>query len=61
MQAFNLLLSNDRNVKMQAMKLLTSVNDVAAMKLIIERYEKETDPDVRKAYQDTFWFIKQRK
>lgn len=59
--SFDLLLHSDKNIRMKVLPLLQSVNDLKAMKLLLERYEAETDPDVRNKYKDTFWFIRQRK
>ncbi|NMC62773.1 MAG: hypothetical protein GYA55_06340, partial [SAR324 cluster bacterium] len=59
-QAFNLLLSDNKEIRIAAIGLLKGLNDATAIKLIIDRFENEKDPDVRKAYSENFWFIKQR-
>ncbi|MBX7139381.1 MAG: hypothetical protein K1X83_15545 [Oligoflexia bacterium] len=55
-----LLSSPDKEIRISAVKALKSYNDLGALKIIIDHYEKEQDPDVKQAYKDTFWMIKQR-
>jgi len=55
-----LLENNDLEVRRAAVKSLKGVNEVAFLKMVIDRYEKEKDPETRKVYEDTFWVIKQR-
>jgi hypothetical protein len=56
----NLLSSTDRDLKLSAIKALTKHNDVGALKMIIEAYERESDPLVKKAYEESFWVVRQR-
>ena len=50
----------DKEIRLMTIKVLSPYNDIAALKLIIERYESERDPEVRKAYEESFWVIKER-
>lgn|GEM_PF-1387601 len=55
------LLGNpDKNVRLTALKSLKDFNDIGALKLIIDNFERESDPEVKQAYRDTFWVIRQR-
>jgi hypothetical protein len=56
----DLLDTPDKDVRISSVKSLKNYNDIGALKLIIDRYDNEQDPEVRKVYQDTFWMIKQR-
>lgn len=56
----SLLEDSDKLVRIAAVKALKGTNDLGALKLIIDRWEKERDPEVRKVYSDSFWAIKQR-
>ncbi len=56
----SLLSNRDAEVRKQAVRGLKSFNDIAALKLIIDRYEKEKDESVREVYRETFWVIRQR-
>lgn len=56
----SLLGHEDPQVRILAMAGLKDDNDVGALKYIGDRYEREKDPTVRKAYVDTFWFIRER-
>ena len=56
----DLLESPDKDIRLISVHLLGSYNDVGAIKLIIDHYEKERDPEVKKLYEQTFWVIKQR-
>ncbi len=56
----NLLKDNDKDVRMTAIKALKEFNDIGALKFILDAYENERDADVRQAYRDNFWVIKQR-
>ncbi|NDC39595.1 MAG: HEAT repeat domain-containing protein, partial [Proteobacteria bacterium] len=56
----NLLDNGDPGVRLTAVKSLKDVNEIAVLKIIIDKYETEKDPAVRKAYQDSFWMIKGR-
>ncbi len=51
---------HDRRVRIAVVRAMKDFNDVGAIKLIIDHYEKESDAEVKKVYSDTFWFIKQR-
>ncbi len=55
-----LLSDRDKHVRLAAVDSLSRTNDVGALRMIIETYEKEVDPEVRKAYEEKFWVIKQR-
>ena len=55
-----LLDNSDRDVRIGAIKQLKSTNDVGALKMIIDHYETEVDPEVRTIYKDSFWVIKER-
>lgn len=55
-----LLSDRDKQVRFAAVKALGRTNDVGALRMIIETYEKEVDPDIRKAYEEQFWVVKQR-
>ncbi len=55
------LLSNpDKQIRILAVKGLKSYNDIGALKIIIDHYEKENDEEVRQVYKENFWMIKQR-
>ncbi len=56
----NLLDFPEKSVRITAVRSLREFNDIGALKLIIDYYDKEKDEDVRKVYQDTFWVIKKR-
>lgn len=55
-----LLGHQDKGVKISAIKALKSYNDIGALKIIVDHYEKEKDPEVRQAYEENFWMIKNR-
>lgn len=57
-----LLLLNDPNkeVRMIAITSLKDYNDVGALRIIIDAYEREKDPEVKKLYEESFWVIRQR-
>jgi len=59
----NLLSNPDKEVRLVALGRLKGLdlNRVELLKIIIENYEKEKDPDIRKVYEDSFWVIQQRK
>jgi hypothetical protein len=50
----------DKDIRILAVKKLKDYNDVAALRLIIQQFNNEKDQDVRQAYRDTFWVIKER-
>lgn len=56
----NLLSHPDEAVRITAVTSLKDVNEIAILKLILERYEEEKSPAVRQAYRDNFWMIKGR-
>ncbi len=55
-----LLGSQEKSIRVSAIQALTDTNDIGALKMIIDAYERESDPDVRALYKDKFWMIKQR-
>jgi hypothetical protein len=55
------LLSNeDKDIRIMVVKALGKYNDVGALKLILDAYRAENNPEVKQAYRDTFWVIKER-
>lgn len=58
-QKLNLLYHNSAKVRAAIIPTIDT-NDVGAMKLIVSAYEQETNPDLKKQYQDAFWFVKGR-
>lgn len=56
----NLLDNGDPEVRMTAVRSLKDVNEIAVLKIILDKYDAEKDPSVRKAYQESFWMIKGR-
>jgi len=56
----NLLSHTDPEVRTTAVRSLRGFNDIGALKIIIDHYEREKDPKVREVYEDTFWVIRQR-
>lgn len=59
-RALGLLENSDKDVRIAAIVLLKDINDVGAMKLIIDRYSAEQDPQVKGLFRETFWFLKNR-
>lgn len=59
-RTLTLLDHSDKDVRMAAINSLRGTNDVEALKVVIDHYATEVDPDVRAAYKDNFWVIKQR-
>lgn len=55
-----LLRHEDKGVRIIGVRHLKGYNDLGALKFIIDNYEREKDPEVRKVYQETFWVIRQR-
>ena len=55
-----LLSNSDRQVRMMAVDQLKGTNDLGVMKLIIDSYEQERDPELRAKYKESFWFIAQK-
>jgi hypothetical protein len=56
----NLLSDSAKEIRIAAIKSLKDYNDIGALKIIIDRYERERDPAVREAYRENFWVIKER-
>lgn len=50
----------DKQVRMLAVRALKKYNDIGALKLIIDAYERERDEEVRQVYRETFWVIQER-
>ncbi len=42
------------------MQALKGFNDVGALKIVLDHYEKERDQNVKEVYKETFWVIKRR-
>lgn len=57
----SLLSHPDKAVRLLAIGRLKDLNQLELLKIIIDNYEREKDPEVRQAYKDSFWVIKQRK
>lgn len=55
-----LLTYPDKDVRILAVKSLEGINDIAGLKMILDYYSKEKDPEVKKAYSDTFWVIREK-
>ena len=55
-----LLKNPEKRVKVAAIKHLKGYNDLGALKLIVDAYEREKDPEIREIYKDNFWMIKER-
>jgi hypothetical protein len=55
-----LLNDPDPKTRIAALRAMKGFNDVGALKIIIDHYEKEKDPEVRAVYQQTFWMIRER-
>lgn len=58
----NYLSYDDKNIKKLAIKGLkeAQIDDVIVSNLIIEKYEDETDEEIRNLYKENFWFIRKR-
>ena len=50
----------DKKVRLGVLPIIAKYNDVGVFKLVIERFEKEKDPEVQAAYSEHFWVIKER-
>lgn len=59
-ELLRLLENRDPGIRIGAIKALKSYNDIGALKIIIDHYEREKDETVKQAYRDNFWMIKQR-
>jgi hypothetical protein len=55
----SLLSSDNPAMRIYAIKSLAIVNDTSVLQLVRASYEAEKDPEVRKAYEDELWIIKQ--
>ena len=60
-QLLELLSTGDKDIKLLALQLLKKENNVAALKLILQFYEQEKDPEIREVYEENFWVVRQRK
>ena len=56
----NLLSHPEKQVRLAAIKGLKDVNEASVLRLVLEKYQQERDSDVKQAYQDNFWVIKER-
>jgi HEAT repeat protein len=56
----NLLTDSDKDIRIAAVRALKGYNDIGALKFIIDNFEREKDPEVREAYRENFWVIKER-
>lgn len=56
----NLLTHSEPLVRIRAIEALRDIKEAGAMTIIIERYEREQDPQVREAYKQNLWYIQQR-
>jgi serine/threonine protein kinase len=55
-----LLADPNKEIRMAALSAAARTNEVGALQYVIKSYNAETDIDVRKAYEEKFWVIKQR-
>ncbi|MCI5065449.1 hypothetical protein MRY87_06960 [bacterium] len=55
-----LLDSRDPTIRIEAIRALKGFNDLGALKIIIDHYEREKDARVKEVYRETFWVIKKR-
>lgn len=58
--ALGMLSNESPEVRVAAIDILKSTNDLGAMKLIIDKYESEKSPEVKRKFVDSFWYIKER-
>ena len=56
----NMLGHKDPNVRIMVIRALKGYNDVSALKTILDYYEKEKDPEVKKEYKQSFWMLDKR-
>ena len=58
----NLLSHQDRETRILAIQALkdSGVQELGALKMIVDRYEQEKDESIRQIYRDSFWMIKER-
>ncbi|MCS6961724.1 MAG: hypothetical protein NZT61_04385 [Deltaproteobacteria bacterium] len=59
-QLLHFLNHNSPEIRKSAIESLIGVKDLGAMKIILDNYNKEKNSDVRKLYEDSFWFIRER-
>lgn len=55
-----LLSHPNKEIRVVALKKLAKYNDVGALKLILDAYKKEEDPEIQDIYRETFWVIRER-
>lgn len=55
-----LLTDTNKNIRIAAVRAAGRTNDVGALRYVLKNYELERDPDVRRAYEESFWVVKQR-
>ena len=56
----SLLKRPEPQIRLTAIKGLKGINDITVLKIIMDAYEKEKDPEVRKAYKETFWMLEKK-
>lgn len=56
----NLLGHSDREVRIAAIGRLIGTNNLGVAKIVLDHYETEKDPEIRKLYAETFWFVQRR-
>ncbi|RMD88106.1 MAG: hypothetical protein D6808_00270, partial [Candidatus Dadabacteria bacterium] len=55
------LLSNgDKSVKLAAIDALKGTNNITTLRLILNKFKREKDPEVREAYIKNFWVVRER-
>jgi len=55
-----LLDNSDAEVRIAAIQALEGINDVSALRFIIDKYERERDPEVKEVYRENFWVLQNR-
>lgn len=55
-----LLDNSDPQIRILAVRALESYNDAAALRVILDAFDREVDPEVRKVYKEIFWSARQR-
>lgn len=55
-----MLTNKDPEVRILAVRGLKDFNDLGALKIIIDNFEREENEEVREVYRDTFWVIRKR-
>ena len=56
----SLLKNPDKEVKIAAINNLKGYNDLGALKLIVDAYERERDPEIKQLFRENFWMIEER-